>query len=245
LKEYFADLLFQFNVKDSDKKLVISLLFEHKYNPDKYTLIQVGNYIFSQWRKEIKGKLNIKPIIPLIYYQGKKEWHVPNIRDLFSEYPDAIKQYLPAFDFIFFALNSLTKDQLNDITDAMLLIVLAGHDPTVNIKDFAERLTNIYSLKQLDEADRNFMTLIFFYKMSSTSFDEGEILRIIKTIPSPLNKDIMSTYDKIVSKSKIEGKIEVILSLYDDNIPIKQISKYTNLEEAQIIKILKDRSKLN
>ncbi|HMP31598.1 MAG TPA: Rpn family recombination-promoting nuclease/putative transposase, partial [Saprospiraceae bacterium] len=48
-EEYFSDLVFQFKVKNSHKELLVSLLFEHKANPDKYAHVQTGHYIFSQW----------------------------------------------------------------------------------------------------------------------------------------------------------------------------------------------------
>ena len=39
MREYFADLLFRFKLKLTGEKLVISLLFEHKANPDKHVLM--------------------------------------------------------------------------------------------------------------------------------------------------------------------------------------------------------------
>jgi predicted transposase/invertase (TIGR01784 family) len=224
LNEYFADLLFQFKLKEKDKDLVISLLFEHKASPDKYTVIQVGNYLFSQWIKEIKSKVKIKPIIPFIYYQSKNNWHLPTIKELFSDYPEVTHQYLPTFDFIFFSLYSLSNEQLNEVTDAMLLIALAGHNRSIDIKGFTQRLNSILQLKRIDEIDRNFLKLIFVYKMSDAPIEKEEFIELLKNIPNPVNEDIMSLYDAI----KIEGEqigikrttVEVILKGFENNLSI-------------------------
>ena len=59
----------------------------------------------------------------------------------------------------------------------------------------------------------------------------------------------MNTLDKIEARAKtegkIEGKIEMILSLYEDKLSISQIAKYASLSEDDVIKILKEKGKLN
>lgn len=252
LQEYFSDLLFQFTLRNSKKKLVVSLLFEHKSNPDKHVLVQVGHYIFNQWTKELNNKQRIKPIIPLIYYQGKTKWSVPTLRELFSDYPESVLQYIPSYDFIFFAINSLTKEQLEDITDTMLLIAISGHDRSVDTKEFIKRLNRIASLRKFALHERNFITLVFVYKFSVHKHSADEIIKLVKTITSPINEDIMSTLDKFIEKGeqigiqkgKIEGKIEMILSLFADKLPLKQIAVYAEMTEEQVTKILKEKGKI-
>jgi predicted transposase YdaD len=72
---------------------------------------------------------------------------------------------------------------------------------------------------------------------------------MVKTISSPLNEDIMSTLDKLIEKGKIEGeqiginkeKIDTILTLKEDRLPLAQIAKYVRLSEEEVNKILKDK----
>ena len=270
-KEFFSDLLFQFKVKNSNKDLIVSLLFEHKAYPDKHVLIQIGNYIFNQWVKESKSKQKIVPIIPFIYYQGKKKWIIPSIGDLFEGYPVSVMQYIPSFDFIYLAINSLSYQQLEDITDTMLYIALSGHDPRQDIGDFLEKVAKILSLKHLDDNDWNFVIGIFVYKLTNTDTPKEEIKTIIKSLPKPINTKLMSTYEAIKIEGKaegrlegkaegrlegkaegrvegkaegrLEGKAEVVLALYNDKISIRQIQKYTKLSEETILEILKNNIK--
>ena len=45
-------------------------------------------------------------------------------------------------------------------------------------------------------------------------------------------------------EGKIEGKIEFVLSLADDNISVEQLSKYTKLSIKEVKKILKEHRKI-
>jgi predicted transposase/invertase (TIGR01784 family) len=253
LDEYFADLVFQFKVKGSNKPLEVSLLFEHKAHPDKYVYIQLGHYIFSQWVKEIKDKVELIPIIPFIYYQSKKQWKVPTIHDLFKEYPESIKKYIPTFDFVFMALNALSEETLDSITNTMLYIALTGHNRKVGVKEFIHKLNNILKLKRIDDIDRNFISLIFVYKMiEEPILQKEQFIELTKSIPNPINKDIMSLYDSIKIEGKIEGeqvgiqkeKIETILLLNKDKIPVDQIARYVRLSVEEVNKILKEKSQI-
>jgi len=94
LKEHFSDLVFEISLKDETSvKTDVVLLFEHKSSPDRNVLFQVGHYMFAHWTKCLAEKGEPKPILPLIYYQGKKNWKVGHLPDLFKNYPKEIKNY--------------------------------------------------------------------------------------------------------------------------------------------------------
>ncbi len=56
-----------------------------------------------------------------------------------------------------------------------------------------------------------------------------------------ISKDMLETAK---SKGKIEGKIDMILVLFDDKISITQIARYASLSEDEIIRILRDHGKI-
>ncbi|MBK8052766.1 MAG: Rpn family recombination-promoting nuclease/putative transposase [Saprospiraceae bacterium] len=244
LEEYFSDLVFQFKVKGTEKELCVSLLFEHKSHRHKHVHVQLGHYIFSQWVKELKERTVVVPIIPFIYYQGKSKWKVLKLQDMFSDYPDEIKKYIPTFDFVFMALNAVSKKTLDAITDAMLIIALTGHNRNIGIKEFVQKLNNILKLKSFDDIDGNFISHIIVYKTREDLIEKEEFIELIKTIPNPVNDNIMSLYDAIKIEGKIEEKIETVLTLNEDKLPLEQIAKYARLTMNEVRKILKDNGKL-
>jgi hypothetical protein len=71
-----------------------------------------------------------------------------------------------------------------------------------------------------------------------------EFIELTKSIPNPINKEFMSTYDAIKIEGKIEEKIETILSFYEDKLPIAQMAKYVRLSEEDVKKILKEKGKI-
>src|SRR5690606_23582081 len=115
------DLVFEIKVKGfQEENLDIVLLFEHKSTPDKNALIQVGHYMFSHWINSIRKRKKLKLIIPVIYYQGKMEWEVPDFSSIFKDYPLTIREYIPKVHHIFIALNSINENQITLMRDAMM-----------------------------------------------------------------------------------------------------------------------------
>lgn len=85
LAEYFSDMIFEINYKSRrEEKSNLVLLFEHKSAPDKHVMLQVGFYLFSHWFRSLNEKKPLRPIIPIIYYQGKKAWNAPELEQLFD-----------------------------------------------------------------------------------------------------------------------------------------------------------------
>ncbi|MBK7636275.1 MAG: Rpn family recombination-promoting nuclease/putative transposase [Saprospiraceae bacterium] len=64
-------------------------------------MIQVGHYMFAHWVKCLAEKKKLKVIVPMIYYQGKKEWTLADLSSLFDSYPDYIKNYVPKLAHLF------------------------------------------------------------------------------------------------------------------------------------------------
>jgi len=77
-KKFYLDLAFKTKFKNEDAQVYI--LFEHKSYPDKKVYFQILNYAMSIWEKEDK----LTPIIPIIFYHGKKFEIVDNFAKLFK-----------------------------------------------------------------------------------------------------------------------------------------------------------------
>ena len=54
----------------------------------------------------------------------------------------------------------------------------------------------------------------------------------------------MTLYQHITEKSKLEGKLEVVLASFDDGLEVARISKITGLSEPEVVRILKDYKKI-
>jgi len=268
LGEHFSDIVFEVKSKvNHEVKTDIVLLFEHKSSPDRNVLIQVGHYMFSHWFKCINEKRELKVIIPLIYYQGKKKWIIPELVHLFPESSDYIKNFIPALRHIFISLNSIPDDSIAGIRDGMMAAAVMAQKKGFDMMKLAEDLIKIFELFPEKDSEGNFMQMIIVYVLSVSDFKDEELAKTLTFIPPKIKENIMTTYSRLIEKGeqigiqkgeqigiqkgeqigiqkgKIEGKIEVVLSLYEDGITIPQISKYTKLSSEDVIRILKDHNK--
>jgi predicted transposase/invertase (TIGR01784 family) len=90
LSAHYSDIVWKVNY--GNKKIKITLLFEHKTAPDVYIQLQLLQYMIDVWNKnraEKKPKSKEKPltpIIPFVIYQNKanKKWEKRGLETLFQ-----------------------------------------------------------------------------------------------------------------------------------------------------------------
>lgn len=249
LGEYFSDLVFEAKLSGNEKQVDIAILFEHKSAPDKNVLIQVGYYMFSHWFNCIRRKEKLKVIIPIIYYQGKKEWELPQLSTLFDRFPENIMDFLPRMHHIFISLNHIKYDQIETIRDAMMAAAIMAQKWRINPVKLVDDFKNIFELFPNEGMDMNFFEMIVVYALNVSDISENELSETLKNIPPNLKQNIMTTYSRLIEKGKIEGKIEekkkVVLKCFDQGIDQIMICNITDLPENEVNNILKTHGKIN
>ncbi len=266
LKEYFSDIVYHIKLKDSNEdELEVALLFEHKSYPDKNVAFQVGLYMFSHWVKCIREKKKLRPVIPVVYYQGSKEWKVPAIYERFVEYPKSILEYIPTINHMFIGLNTLSTSDIikikNGLMAAAVLAQKRRHDPIALVED----LQRIFELFPNDYGEGNFFEILLVYIVNVSEIEEKTLSKAIELIPDPLKNNIMTTYQKLIERGKREGReegkkegreegreegmgmseLKFILNGFDNGIDVKLLSNITNKPEEEIRKILIDNGKIS
>ncbi|WP_162418839.1 Rpn family recombination-promoting nuclease/putative transposase [Cyclobacterium roseum] len=249
LKEHFSDLVFEVSLKsDNSVKTDVVLLFEHKSSPDRNVLFQVGYYMFAHWTKCLTEKKEPKPIIPIIYYQGKKNWKFGNLSDLFKNYPEEIRNYMPTLNPIFIDLKTISKDQLMEMRNNLMRAAILAQQWRINPTKLKEDFERIFRLLPIEDTKMNFLEMIVVYTLNVSGITEAQLGETIKSIPEPLKEKIMTTYtmliEKGIQKGKLEEKNEVIVSLFDEGFETAKIAKIVKLSEEKVVAILKDKEKL-
>ena len=125
----------------------------------------------------------------------------------------------------------------------MLAASITAQKLLENPIDAAREFNRILSLFPSDGKYTNFLNLIVVYIFEITNISEKEMADVFENIPSPIKNKVMTTYDRLIQKGKEEGKIEMILSLFDDKISTTQIAIYAKISEKEVIKILKDNDR--
>jgi len=250
MNEYFSDLILELDVKGGESvKINLVLLFEHKSAPDKNVLIQVGYYLFAHWVKQIKVKKKFQLVIPLIYYQGKQKWEVPELKKLFDAYPEELQEFLPRLKFLFFSLLDLPYQKIESLRDSMLAAALSSQMLNFNPKTLVENFNRILSLFPIEDTDKNFLEILIVYCFITTNLSERNIAEAIKNIPQPIKNQVMTTYDRLIQKGKLEGKLEgkteMILALFDDGIGTPQLAKAAKINEEEVLDILRRNKRIS
>ena len=75
----------------------IYLVFEHKSYPDKFTLIQILSYCIAVWENDLKKGINPRPIIPVIFYHGRRAFNLPSRFSDYYQVSHELKKYLLDF----------------------------------------------------------------------------------------------------------------------------------------------------
>lgn len=201
LKEYIVDRIFTCNIKGGKNEVNIAFLFEHKSHSEKYAPIQLGEYLFAYYRKQIQNKESLSIVIPVLLYHGKKKWEKQTLADLFSEDIDGWEQYIPDFDFIF---NNIGKQPDGEIVSLDNRVLVASLLALKHIWDFDWLRENILWLTNLTAEERSGMQqAITFYIFGRHEFDA----KVLNSLPEPVKTDVMNTFDVYYEKG-IEKGIE-------------------------------------
>lgn len=83
LEELYSDIVYTAKTKN-DKSVKIALLFEHKSYPEKYPRLQLMEYMLGIWRQNQQDKVDLIPIIPILFYHGERKWEYRNFEQHFG-----------------------------------------------------------------------------------------------------------------------------------------------------------------
>ncbi|NCC32686.1 MAG: Rpn family recombination-promoting nuclease/putative transposase [Chloroflexia bacterium] len=91
LQEHESDLLYRIAAQSTGTPVYLYLLFEHQSTPDPWMRLRLLNYMCRIWDESFKAapqQTQLRPIIPLVFYQGRRAWsYSTNLADLFPEVP--------------------------------------------------------------------------------------------------------------------------------------------------------------
>src|SRR5690625_539714 len=208
LTETHADMVFRCPLlpeAGSGEILLCIIVTEHKSHPDDYSVIQLGGYCFDVYRTQLlEGRNPLQIVLPFLYYHGKEKWSPPTMIDLFPHSPDALKKFIPSFDFIFRNIQQYTDDQIRQLGVGLftsaILAQKYGRDP----EKLRKRFDQIYGIIDSWEG-RNLFESLTVYILDILEIDIQELHIITKKIPMKMKTKILSLGDRLRESGKEEG----------------------------------------
>ncbi|WP_028298329.1 Rpn family recombination-promoting nuclease/putative transposase [Olivibacter sitiensis] len=187
--------------------LEIALLVEHKSYYDKYVMLQIGSYLFSGYRQQVEQrKGGPSPIIPILFYHGRKKWKYRTLEDLFDRPYAALFGYIPSFSYVYNNLRDAPDGELlaiqHGVLSASLLLLKHAFDPEWIQGNF--KLLVSIGLSQGKDSHHHRSMLL--YAFGRTEFAKEQIKEVIREIPTDIQEVIMSTYELLIEEGRKEER---------------------------------------
>ena len=207
LKVFKSDVIYKCRFKDSEEEMFCSLIWENKSEPDENVAIQIGLYVFLAMYKMVKSKdENIRPVLPLLFYNGKKNWEPKTIHQLFEAHPhfEELKRFLPNFDFLFKNIATTPQAELRKIENIIFRNAMIAMHYRFKIDLLIQNISFIFEGISKEDDGLSFSTYIFGIVERSPE----ELIASFKNL-SPVTKSyIMSALEILKNEGRVEGKIE-------------------------------------
>jgi predicted transposase/invertase (TIGR01784 family) len=209
LEESFADALFRVPIKGQDTSCFISVLLEHKSAPDQFAAFQMLSYLAGAYRAQLKGKQQLRPILPLLFYQGNTGWEFRSIRECFDPVYDVFLRFIPSFDTLFVELGKVPDDQILMFTNAWVQAALLAQKYSYDEAALISQLKRIFnSIAQAREG--NFFSEITIYITRSLRVDLGQFITLIQPHLTQMGTEgeRLTVYDQLIKKGYDEGLVQ-------------------------------------
>lgn len=237
LESTFSDAIFTVSLVNEDREAYISILLEHKSNPDKYTAFQVLGYKHNGYQNQIKKNETMRVILPIVYYHGKVAWDIKYIKDFFLDSPPDLMRYIPNFDMVFVDLNQMRDEDLMGLRNSLLLVAVSvqkySHHPEKLLAEIERIITTI---AQCTSGNFFNQTIVYYFQLIDQEPDQ--VLQIVQGIETTIKQKVMSTYQKILEQGQEKGMIEVIRNGIKNGLSIDTLVTITGLSKERVVEIV-------
>lgn len=250
LAESESDLLYTVQMRATGEPLYLYLLFEHQSKPDKWMRFRLLKYMCRIWDESFKehpDQALLRPIVPLVFYQGESRWrYSTEFADLFAEDAQGY-DFLPRFTHFLIDQSGMSVDQAQGglkAQVAQLLMMAAYRKSLREALALAARL-----LAQVAQTGGLNYLEVFVVYLAATQ--ERPVVREFVEMVQQHTVDIggeMLTYAEELMQEgmmkgkiegKIEGQVETIESLLSVGAEWALITAATGITPSQFARLKK------
>ncbi|MEA3494410.1 MAG: Rpn family recombination-promoting nuclease/putative transposase [Bacteroidota bacterium] len=237
LNSSFSDLVY--NCKYGEKQNVkISLLFEHKSQPEKFPHFQILGYMLRIWELQIKQKEELTPVIPIIFYHGKEKWDNKRFEEYFGNIDNELQSFIPKFDYELIDTSTYSNKDLREHFDNIelqvgLLIMKNIFNEQKMLEQIGHLSDQINKLLQTKEG-QDFFDSISVYMLNSTEIASDKYRELMETISTQAEQQFVSTASRLRVKGRIDEKRSTAMKMISKGYSNTIIMELTELEENEI-----------
>ncbi len=205
LGEHFADLVF--SATFDGQPVQVTLLLEHKSYPVKYPHFQLNRYILSVWEQQIKQKITLTPVLPIIIYHGYSRWLKQPLPTYFADMADELKSFLPAFDYILIDLGTIkTKlPQLHSDYARLTGLLLQYSRQKRQLEHILTTYAQIMHNLTETPGGRAFISTTFIYLNWTSGLTTQQVIAIFSRISTQAGTIAMSAAQQLINQGLEQG----------------------------------------
>ena len=255
-----SDIIYKIRFKDKktnkQRDVLFYILFELQSTVDKTMSYRLLYYMLEIWRRILsnvkdselnKSDFSLPAIVPMVLYNGKKEWTAPvNFKDLVGD-SDKFGEYIVDFKYILVSVNKYSKEELYQIGNAISLIIRLDQTLDKKLKEeFQERLKEVMGRTNLLQEEHFEALANFTENLAIRKLDEGtgklfkERMREIRKEGKDMTYAIDEVLDDIEKKGEMRGKVDVAKNALRKGADIEFVAEISELPIKKIREIQKE-----
>ena len=259
--EGYSDIVAKTRIRTREKGfrlLDLYILVEHKSYLDAAIFIQLLGYMILMWQEDIKNKVPLRLIIPVVFYHGESKWTIPlSFLDQF-DVDEEVKKYLLDFRYILFDTSEidLWAEKNRDLKENLYFFTsMVMMKQTFN--ENLEEIKRMFRLWVEKEFHRNpeVMQFVLTYlaqtanidrdtleeMLNESKLDGGAIMETLyqKIENEGIQKGIQKGKQEGIQEGIQEGKQEVVLNAFEKGLPEDTIASITGFSMKEIRKMQK------
>ena len=215
MQEHLTDLLYQVQLQ-AGGTASIYLLFEHKSYPDALVALQLLRYMVGQWQQQVKERMPLTPVIPLVIYHGERPWQVANEFATLLDVPEVLRPYQPDFHYHLSDFSHLSDETIRgEIWLRVSLSVLrAIFDPRLRYQlDGLVRL--MFQLYGQQTGVEYIRTILYYLSDATEKVTRAELEQVIRQQGREGERVMATIAQEYIQLGRIENLQDNILDLLE------------------------------
>jgi predicted transposase/invertase (TIGR01784 family) len=263
LQKQEADILYKVPFHQGRGFAWVYVLLEHQSRPDRTMGFRLLSYMVQVWEEQVntakaaKKPVRLYPILPLVFYTGKKKWtKLPTLQTL-MELPKELEAFVPTWETLFLNLHETPADTLLQLGEAVALVLRALQEVDESKETLAKALweaaTRLDALPGDIQAEikKGLHYLYLLIKHKRTEEEQADLFAILDEVieqrAAQLQEVKMTGAQVLINQGKREGRSEgqseLLLELLAEKFgpPSEQMVEAVNVLSEKHLKALARR----
>jgi len=207
LRAAYSDLVYR--VRHRDGPLCIYLLFEHKSQPEHWTLLQLLRYITAEgeaYRKQHPAAKRLPPVYPMVIYHGRRAWQAPShFHQLIAPLPPALEPFVPDFTYALHDLSARSNAEIKgDVLTRLVQLALRWIFSDQPIERLRELIALIEQVQDRSTAVAVLESLLRYYVQGTQRVGEDDVRLLLQQTAT--GEPLMQTFiDRYIEQGREQG----------------------------------------